>query len=89
MCLEKHFIVHLLPLKGRNVCIASFSVICCCYNKIPVVAAAAIVFLSKENFTDRQPWRFQGPIGLWVSFEFVKNGNNKEYKLKHFIFYML
>lgn len=52
-------------------CIASFSVICCCYNKIPVVAAA-VVFLSKENFTDRQPWRFEGPIVLWISFEFVK-----------------
>lgn len=70
-------------------CIASFSVISCCYNKIPVVAAAVVVFLSKKKFTDRQPWRFEGPIGLWISFEFVKNGNNKEYKLKHFIFYML
>lgn len=69
--LGETIIIHSLPLKRRNVCIASFSVICC-HNKIPVVAAAVVVFLSKENFTDRQPWGFEGPIGLWISFEFVK-----------------
>lgn len=53
--LEKHFSIHSLPWKERNLHIVSFSVIYCSYNNNPALFG---FFLSKENFTERQPCRF-------------------------------